>query len=213
MFSLIAVFEFHWTDSKSAFLYVCQCHSCQKRSIHLSYSNFSTFDSLTEVRKFEIQEGKELDELFFYSVPTSLFSIDYRVPRGIRELLTEAEGCLKSNFLTGASACARKLVYELAVREKAEGDDYDARIKSLKQKRPDVDPTYFDTLVTIQEVTSEKVHESSYDGWNAKHLRLILSTLRKVLQQMYVLPAVREDDRKQILALKNEILKGQDKSK
>ena len=55
-----------------------------------------------------------LDADFFYSVPTSFFVMDERVPRVLRELLTESEGCLKSNFLTGASACARKVVYELA---------------------------------------------------------------------------------------------------
>ena len=90
--------------------------------------------------------------------------------------MTEAEGCLKSNFLTGASACARKMVYELAIIEGAEGDNYEDRIKSLKGKRTDVEEDYFDTLLTIQQVTSTKVHEKSYDGWESKHLRLMLST-------------------------------------
>ena len=115
-----------------------------------------------------ISKDQELDDLFFYSVPTSVFAIDDRIPKQIRELLTEAEGCLKSNFLTGASACARKIVYELALREKAEGDDYEARVKSLKTKLPHVDGAFFDTLVTVQEVTSEKVHENWYDRSECK---------------------------------------------
>jgi hypothetical protein len=55
-------------------------------------------------------------------------------------------------------------------------------------------------------VTSTKVHEESYDGWQSKHLRLILSTLSEVLREIYVVPAVKEDRRKAILSLKDEVL-------
>jgi len=120
--------------------------------------------------------------------------------------LTEAEGSLKSNFLTGASACARKLVYELSTIEKADGNNYEERIKSLKRKREDIEEEFFDTLATIQQVTSEKVHEKSYDGWQAKHLRMILSTLNEILGLMYVIPEVRKEKRKSILALKEELI-------
>lgn len=153
----------------------------------------------------EVDASEYLNAVFFYSVPTSFFVLDERVPRVLRELLTEAEGCLKSNFLTGASACARKIVYELAVLHDAAGDSYEARIKNLKTKHPNVEPTFFDTLLTIQQVTSTKVHEQSYDGWNAKHLRIILAALREVLHEIYVVPALREDRRKAILALKGEV--------
>lgn len=120
--------------------------------------------------------------------------------------MTEAEGSLKSNFLTGASACARKLVYELSTIEKADGNNYEERIKSLKRKREDIEEEFFDTLATIQQVTSEKVHEKSYDGWQAKHLRMILSTLNEILGLMYVIPEVRKEKRKSILALKEELI-------
>ncbi len=125
--------------------------------------------------------------------------------------MTEAEGCLKSNFLTGASVCARKIVYELAVLHKATGDNYEDRVKSLKIIIPNVDPTYFDTLLTIQQVASTKVHEESYDGWESKHLRLILSALSEVLTEIYVVPAIREEKRKAILDLKSEIIDGKAK--
>ena len=151
-------------------------------------------------------KGKVLDDVFFYSVPTSFFALDERIPRVLRELLTEAEGSLKGNFLTGASACARKLVYELAVIENAEGDNYEERLKSLKQKRRDVDGTYFDTLLTVQKVTSSKVHENAYDKWEAKHVRLILSTIRQILHEMYVVPAVRKDNRQKIVSLSEELI-------
>jgi hypothetical protein len=130
----------------------------------------------------------------------------------LRELLDEAQGCLKSNFLTGASACVRKIVYELARLQKAEGENYDERIKNLKQRLPSVDSTYFDTLLTIQQVTSDKVHEESYDGWESRHLRAITASLVEALQQIYVLPKVREERREAILKLKDEIL-GEKKEK
>ena len=212
-YSIFSKVEFDWTDDKHCSVYFVACHSCNKRSMHLSFRDFDLgsfrFSSHTTRWHFDlpsdVDEGAILDEAMFYSVPTSFFVLDERVPRVLRDLLTEAEGCLKSNFLTGASACARKIVYELGQIENATGDSYENRIKSLKSLRPEVEPTYFDTLLTIQKVTSTKVHENSYDGWEAKHLRIILAALSEILQELYVLPAVRDDRRKAMLALQNEL--------
>lgn len=177
--------------------------------MHLSYEDVplqaTGSDSHGNIYRFTTDN---LDGKFFYSVPTSFFVLDSRVPRVLRELVTEAEGCLKSNFLTGASACARKVVYELGVIQGATGDNYEDRIKSLKTLNPEIDPTFFDTLLTIQQVTSTKVHEESYDGWESKHLRLILSSLSEALGEIFVAPAIREDKRKAILKLKEEVLSG-----
>jgi hypothetical protein len=71
-----------------------------------------------------------------------------------------------------------------------------------------VDPTFFDTRLTIQQVTSTKVHEASYDGWESKHLRLILSSLTEVLRESFVVPAVREDKRRAILKLRDDVIAG-----
>ncbi len=160
--------------------------------------------------KTEIDLSK-LDEQFFYSVPTSFFVLDVRIPKVLRKLMSEAEGSLKSNFLTGASACARKVVYELGLLHKAAGDSYDDRIKSLKLSLAHVDPAFFDTLLTIQQVTSEKVHEESYDGWQAVHLRLILLALAEALHEIYVVPKLRAEKRKAILDLKNEVIGPEDR--
>ncbi|MCG8693619.1 MAG: hypothetical protein MI806_20635 [Minwuiales bacterium] len=147
-----------------------------------------------------------LDNAMFYQMPTSFFVLDDRIPSVLRELITEAEGCLKMNYLTGASACARKVVYELARLHKSRGANYDERVKALKDQLPEVEPTYFDTLLTIQQVTSSKVHENSYDGWESKHLRAILAALREALHEIYVLPAVRDEKRKSVLAMRDELL-------
>ena len=210
---------FDWNSKKKCYVYFVECHSCKGRSMHLSYkflnvSDFSIrgFQGRPETRwRFE-RTSDFLDESFFHSVPTSFFALDDRIPKILRELLTEAEGSLKGNFLTGASACARKIIYELASIEKTEGRNYEDRIKSLKNARPTVDPVYFDTLLTIQQVTSSKVHENSYDGWDSKHLRVILATLREILRELYVVPALREDRRKSIVELKEELLLKSDPS-
>jgi len=166
-----------------------------------------TFKDITDyANSYYFKSDVDIDAAIFYSVPTSFFAIDDRIPRTLRELLTEAEGCLKSNYLTGASACARKIIYELAVTHNGDGTNYDERIKSLKSKLSYVDEVYFDTLLTLQQLTSDKVHEKSYDRWQSGHLRLILSTLAEVLHEVYVVPKLREEKRLSILNLKNEVM-------
>lgn len=212
--------SFDWAENKRCYVYFVRCHSCNNDSMHLSFSQVETFH-IGLIRKsqryrFGIDEGVDageyLDRIFFFSVPTSFFVLDERVPNVLRELLTEAEGCLKSNFLTGASACARKLVYELSEREKTKGDNYEERIKGLKDVHPEVPGEFFDTLLTIQQVTSTKVHEHSYDGWQSKHLRLILASLKEILHEIFVVPALRSDRRKAIVDLKAELVGGKDTS-
>ena len=203
---LSGVISFDWTPEKKCYIYFAVCDSCEHESMHLSFEEIATRGFASGKCRFDIAKGEELDNKFFYSVPTSFFSLDKRIPKILRELITESEGCLKSNFLTGASACARKIIYELAILQKAEGINYDERVKSLKKIRSDIEEEYFDTLLTVQQITSDKVHEQSYDGWQAKHLRLILSTLVELLNMIYVIPEIRKEKRKSILSLKDEIL-------
>jgi hypothetical protein len=202
------VHEFDWTDEKKCYVIFVQCQSCGKQSMHLSYAPIAKLVG----SNYAFLPESGIDRLLFYSVPTSFHVIDSRIPAILRELLDEAQGCLKSNFLTGASACVRKIVYELSRLQKADGENYDERIKNLKRRLPSVDPTYFDTLLTIQQVTSDKVHEESYDGWESRHLRAIIASLIEALQEIYVLPKRREERREEILKLKSEIL-GEKKEK
>ena len=66
------------------------------------------------------------------SGPTSFFVLDERIPKGHSRAITEAEGSRKKELPHGASACARKAIYEFLVRENAEGEHYEDKIKSLK---------------------------------------------------------------------------------
>ena len=138
-------------------IWFVKCASCEYTSMHLTYDDVQ--DPLKNYQ--HLNANIDLDSAFFYSVPTSFFVIDTRIPKIIRELITEAEGSIKMNYLTGASACCRKAIYELTVIEKAEGTDYEGRIKSLKKKFPSVDSELFDILCHIKDMTSDKIHEQS----------------------------------------------------
>ncbi len=109
------------------------------------------------------------------------------------------------NYLTGASACTRKAIYELLIIEKVEGEAYEARIKSLKQKHTDIDPTYFDVLAHIQDMTSDKIHEQSWDKWNSKNLKLILETLKTIFHEIYVVPELKKERRLEIEKLRADV--------
>ena len=156
--------EFDWSTDKKCHVYVAKCSSCDRQSMHLSFDSIHSYNQYNSNLKFSVEN---IDSQIFYSVPTSFFTIDKRVPKIVRELITEAEGSQKMNYLTGASACARKAIYELLNYEKVEGKDYEGSIKSLRNKYPSIDPELFDVLGHIQQMTSDKVHEQSWKKWDS----------------------------------------------
>jgi len=192
VFKVSSSFEFDWNDTKKCYGFFVHCTGCGKKSMHLSFRQLAGYSVLNS--GYEIKnEVEDIDSHIFYSVPTSFFVLDERIPRIIRDLITEAEGCLKMNFLTGASACMRKAIYELLVYENIQGDSYDERIKALKHKYSAIDSTFFDILGHIKDMTSDKVHEQSWDKWESKYLNLIIETLKSVLDEIYVIPQVKSE--------------------
>ena len=118
-YGLTGYLEFDWSAEKKCYVYVVLCSSCHRKSMHLSFNWIHSTYSIKGRNYWRFTEGiEDIDSSLFYSVPTSFFTVDTRVPRIIRELITEAEGSLKMNYLTGASACIRKAIYELLVHEK-----------------------------------------------------------------------------------------------
>lgn len=200
---------FDWTEDKSCHVYFIKCSSCGNKSMHLSFE--SIHDSLSG--KLRFSKDIDIDSKLFYSVPTSFFVLDNRIPKVLRELITEADGCLKMNFLTGASACMRKAIYELLIYEKCTKLNYDERIKELKTKFKETDPALFDILGHIQGMTSDKIHEQSWDQWDSKNLTLLIETLKEILHNIYVIPAIKAERLKDILKLKENVVgqKGQKK--
>ena len=193
---VIEVFKFNWNNEKICYMYLVQCTSCDKVSLHLAFQ-----DIYNKSRGF-LHRGQtifrfspeiDIDSFIFFSQPTSFFVVDKRIPKILRELITEAEGCLKMNYLTGASACIRKAIYELLVLEKTGQGEYDTRIKSLKGLHPNSDPNLFDILAHIKDMTSDKIHEQSWDKSDSPNLKLIIEALKNVLYDIYVLPEIKRE--------------------
>lgn len=206
-YSVIDEFEFDWTNSKKCYATLVQCNSCQNISMHLSYLLLTKNVPNGRYSIKSFSDEVDIDESIFYSVPTSFFVIDNRIPKIIRDLITEADGCLKMNFLTGASACMRKAIYELLVLEETIVGHYEDRIKQLKEKYPNTDPELFNILGSIQEMTSDKIHEQSWDEWNSNKLLLIIETLKTILYEIYVDPKIREERLNSIKELQSKIPK------
>jgi hypothetical protein len=180
--------EFDWSNNKKCIVIFVECKSCKKTSMHLTFDRILTIDN----GRFRFADDIDIDSKMFYSAPTSFFVIDSRIPNVLRELITEAEGCVKMNFLTGASACTRKAIYEFTILQKCQGENYDERIKELKSKFPQIDQELFDVLGHIKDLTSDKVHEQSWDKWDSNHLILFIETLKVILNEVYVIPDQRQ---------------------
>jgi transcription elongation factor Elf1 len=194
-FGISSVSSFDWDNGKKCHTYIIQCKNCDKESLHLTWYELDWYNDgfqITLPTKDGDREIHEIDELFFHHRPTSFFTMDSRINHMIRELIVEAEDCLKMNLLTGGSACLRKAIYELL---KAEGIDskvgeYDNRIKALKKKfeHLKIDPSYFDVLGHIKDMTSDKVHEESWKKYDSHILRELIEITKSVLYEIYVLP-------------------------
>jgi hypothetical protein len=169
--------------------------------MHLTFKNLQ--DSAYTNARF--RDNVELDQAFFYSVPTSFFVVDARIPGVIRELITEAESCAKMNFLTGASACTRKAIYELLALQNAEGANYDDKIKYVAAKNPSINAELFEILGHIKDMTSDHVHEQSWVAWDSKNLHLFLEAFKAVLHEMYVVPDEKTSRLLSVRALKEQL--------
>jgi hypothetical protein len=197
--------SFDWTESKKCFVSFVKCGSCSKKSMHLSYSELARYIP-GPFSEFKFTSD-DIDDQLLFSIPTSFFTIDPRIPREIRDLISEAEGSLKGNFLTGASACVRKAIYELTIKEDCTGESYEDKIKFLKNKYRNIPSEYFDILSHIQGMTSDKVHEQSWKKWNSQTIKLLLETLREILNEIYVLPEERKGRHSAILSIREELEK------
>lgn len=167
--------------------------------MHLTFVNLYRFIQSSGT---QFKSDVDLDSAFFYSVPTSFFVVDARIPKPIRELITEAEGCAKMNYLTGASACTRKAIYELLQLQKSKGANYDDKIEDLASKNPSIDAELFEILRHIKDMTSDHVHEQSWVAWDSKHLNLFMGAFKAVLHEMYVVPDEKKNRVSSVRALK-----------
>lgn len=234
---ITALGEFNWSNTRLTYYYLVICNDCGKTSFHLSdyklgvkkqindcaiftyppkqlVSNFSTENlQITKIETDIEKDGKkvtELDELFFYHQPTTFFTIDDRIPKSIREPLSEADNCLRNNLLTGASACLRKSIYKLlkyeTIPEKQQNEfiKYSERIDLLVKKYPQIDSSLFVHLKTLHELTSQELHENDWKDFDSATLRFLLEITKVILTELYVAPDEKKKRNKKLSDLQTK---------
>lgn len=213
-YSISDTWSFDWDDEKKCFFFVVTCSSCDKYSFHLSHEdNTDYWWGSHHFQEKKVWEIIDMDSMFFFHQPTSFFTIDSRINKKIRDLISEAEWCLKMNYLVWSSACLRKAIYELIALEKSEvfnknwHVNYQDSIKKLKQLFPNVQTELFDAMGQIQELISDNIHEKSWwKRWD-KQIKSIISLLKEILYDMYVIPAQKKERFNFIPLLKSQIKK------
>ena len=56
-------------------------------------------------------------------------------------------------------------------------------------------------------MTSDKVHEQSWDKWDSKHLILFIETLKAILHEIYVVPEEKKKRSEHITGLLPDVFK------
>src|SRR5262249_9769668 len=123
-----------------------------------------------------------------HSSSQAFLTIDNRVPAVVRELLAEADGCLKAGFLTGGTVCAQRAIQALLQHEGAEGGSYEARLHALSNKYPAVPQSLFALCIRLGESTSKD--HPTLDG---DRLNVLAVALKIMLYEIYVLRPDRAD--------------------
>jgi hypothetical protein len=118
----------------------------------------------------------------------AFLTIDHRAPSGVRELLVEADGCLKAGFLTGGTVCAQRAIQLLLQHEGAEGASFEARLHALSQKFPAVPQSLFALCIRLGD--SPGKDHPSLDG---DRLKVLTVALKIMLYEIYVLGPDRAD--------------------
>jgi hypothetical protein len=109
-------------------------------------------------------------------------TLDARVPAPIRDLVGEAEGCVKNAYLTGGTACVQRAIQMLLAAEKADGNDVEARIKSLAERHAGLPQVLTAVLQRFGDATSRDGAKLSASGLN-----VLIVTLKALLYEIYVL--------------------------
>ena len=103
------------------------------------------------------------------------------VPQSLRDLLEEADGCLQSRFLTGGTSCARRALEVLLGAARAEGDTYEDRVKSLREKH-----SVSQMLTTIL-IQCGGASEREGAKLTANVLEVYLVAIKAIVYELYVL--------------------------
>ncbi|MDA0901969.1 MAG: hypothetical protein O3B09_00975, partial [Proteobacteria bacterium] len=189
-----------------------RCNHCSNTSLHLAKDSLE-IDYSSEFHFAYSQDPEEIDEHMIMHIPTSFCVIDQNIPKKLRNLIEEAEKCVKSNCLTGASACIRKAIYQFISDENLEGKRFEEKIKSLKSKHPNLDDSYIHILSAMRGITSDQVHEDSYQDFDNQHAKTYIELLKEIFREVYVVPKERKDKNSKIQQMFNSAKSSKDKNK
>lgn len=117
------------------------------------------------------------------AVPNFL-NVDNRVPGALRDLLAEADGCLKMGFLLGGTVCSQRAIQTLLTQEEVSGANDDARLRALSDKYPGVPKVLFAVCARFRE------DQSPLDK---DRLNLLMVTLKFLMYEIYVIARERTE--------------------
>ena len=103
---------------------------------------------------------------------------DGRVPLALRDLLVEADGCLKMSFLTGGTACIQRAVETLITLEGVQGADRAEQLKRLGERHASLPPSFLTLLNTSATPGNDKL--------DVKRLTLAIAILKAIIHEVCV---------------------------
>ena len=214
VYDIVKHIEFDQTFKKKCYAIFVKCSGCFKTSMHLTNSEIVILSN--HAHKFIYRNNEtqsDIDKLIFYHMPSSNLTINNKIPSELRDLMEEANTSIKNNLLTGASACIRKTIYKFLEKHDLKETEYKDKIKELKSKYLKIDEMYFDILGTIQGITSDQVHENSYEQYDSSHAKALLELLQELLIEIYVLPEELKNKKTNIEKLFEEVKTSSKKQK
>lgn len=121
-----------------------------------------------------------------------------KIPVAIRDLLVEADGCIRSGFLIGGAACARRAVEMLLTATKADGETYEARLEWVHKTH--AVPQML-TMIVAQ-CGNPNVRDARL---GQKTLELFVAAIKAVLYELYVLGPDRTERLQHIRRLVSQV--------
>lgn len=182
--------------------------NCSELTTYTKYQYNANYFGLINTYKNSNSQDLPIcnDENIILHIPTSFFTTDNRIPKKLRELINEAEKCIQNNCMTGASACIRKTIYEFLLDQNAQGQSYNDKIKSLKNRYKTLDNAYIDMISGIQGIMCDQVHEKSvYESFKSNEAKVYIEILKEIFNSVYVIPQETNDRKQEINKLYSQI--------
>lgn len=112
-------------------------------------------------------------------------TLDDSVPRPLRALLDEADGCLRMSFLVGAGACAGRTLDLLLAEQGLTDGDRGEQILQLGKKHPAVSESFLRGLSLVM--------NNPAGSWDEARATLSIAILKAIAYEIYVLGPERKE--------------------